>query len=281
MREILFSFLRGEKRLKAVWSIERDGKGGTLAGTAHFTPYRLGKSLERYIAPARTILLEGPLDEESMKEVLERGAQAGGAAAIFDALDPLTLGKIENLFVQPSDVTGPRSLLRSLVPQTRRVLSDLRNLRPWSAFFEIWTNFLKKNGWEFSVDLEALEIATRLKKKIVFLETIEEQVSAMERIPVERFVSFLEKIDEWKTYAEGHARRYLQGDLGAMLGVTSPFPSRCPSIVEERDPVMFERMKPFFERGQALALVGVSHLPGIQNRFRAEGFTVTQATGVR
>lgn len=278
MIERLFSLLRSEKELKTVWSIERSGKRGTLAGTAHFFPHRLGKSLERYIRPAKTVLLEGPLDEESMKKVLERGAQAGGAEAIFDALDPGTLAKIEHLLAPPAEISGPRSILRSIVPQNRRGVSDLRNLRPWRAFFEIWTNFLKRNRWEFSVDLEALEIATRMGKEIVFLETIEEQVSAMEGIPIERFVSFLEKIDEWKTYAEGHARRYLQGDLGAMLGATSPFPSRCPSIVEERDPIMFERMKPFFEEGQALALVGVSHLPGLQNLFRVEGFTVAPVT---
>ena len=73
LKENLFSlFAPKEREFKMVWKIEKDGSGGgLLAGTAHFFPYRLRESLESYIRPARTVLLEGPLDEKSMNRVEE------------------------------------------------------------------------------------------------------------------------------------------------------------------------------------------------------------------
>jgi hypothetical protein len=146
------------------------------------------------------------------------------------------------------------------------------------AFFQIWSNFLKQRGWKYSVDLEALKIARQLRREVVFLETIDEQIAGLEGIPVDRIIRFFQKIDQWEEWARSHSQLYLRGDLGAMLAMSHEFPSRCPSIVESRDPVMFDRMKGYFEEGQVMALVGTTHIPGIQRRFQAEGYRVTQVS---
>lgn len=200
-----------EKELKAVWRIEKNGRGGLLAGTAHFFPYRLGKSLEGFIRPAGTVLFEGPLDEESMNQVVAKASQGEGAEALYEALDPAALKKIKTFLGLPGEGSGSLPLLLSLVSTHSDPLRDhFRSLRPWMAFFEIWAHFVKSKGWGSSVDLEAQEIAARLGKEIRFLETIEEQVAALERIPLERFVRFLEKIDRWEEFARSHARWYLR-----------------------------------------------------------------------
>jgi uncharacterized protein YbaP (TraB family) len=121
-----------------------------------------------------------------------------------------------------------------------------------------------------------LKIARHLRREVVFLETIDEQIAGLEGIPVDRIVRFFQKIDQWEEWAEAHSRLYLRGDLEAMLAMSQEFPSRCPSIVEYRDPVMFDRMKGYFEKGAVMAFVGTTHIPGIQKRFQAEGYRVTQ-----
>ena len=173
-----------EKELRAVWRIEKNGRGGLLAGTAHFFPYRLGKSLEAFIRPARTVLFEGPLDEASMNQVVAKASEGEGAGALYEVLDPAVRREIKKFLGLPGEGSGSLPLLLSIVSRDPDPLREhFRALRPWMAFFEIWAHFLKSKGWRSSVDLEAQQIAARLGKEIRFLETIEEQVAALEGHP--------------------------------------------------------------------------------------------------
>jgi len=274
---ILTIFSSKEKELRTIWRVERDGKEGYLVGTAHFFPYRFKKTLQRQISKARVVLFEGPLDEKNMQRVVEQGSEGGGAAALFEALEAPTINKIKNLM---SSLFLKSGSLPLIIPSGSKAADPFyehfQNLRPWMAFFQIWTHFLKERGWKYSLDLEAWEIATRLRKEIFFLEAIEEQIAALEGISSERFINFLKKIDQWEEYAKTHAQLYLQGKIEAMMAATNEFPSRCPSIVERRDPVMFARMKRFFEKGWAIAFVGTPHIPGIKKRFMEEGYKIHQ-----
>jgi pheromone shutdown protein TraB len=58
--------------------------------------------------------------------------------------------------------------------------------------------------------------------------------------------------------------------------MTGEFPTRCESIIAKRDPIFFKRMKVFFEKGKAVAFVGVGHIPGIRKLFLDEGYRVIQ-----
>ena len=278
LKENLISlFSSGGKELKTVWKVEKDGKVGFLAGTAHFFPYRFQKSLQSYIQSARVIIFEGPLDQKGMDQVVERGSQEGGAANLYGALDAQTIEKIKSHLDQfLAESRSISSFFPFPVQSLDPVVVYFQNSRPWMAFFRIWTHFLRERGWKFSVDLEALKIATRLGKEIVFLETIEEQIAALEGIPLERFIHFFKRIDQWEELAKANVRLYLQGELKTLLACTEGFPSRCPCIVERRDPVMFSRMKKFFENGEATAFIGTPHIPGILSRFEGEGYAIRQ-----
>jgi hypothetical protein len=279
MKEKIISFFFREREIRTIWKVEKDGRFGFLAGAAHFFPYRFTNSLRGYIRQVRVVCFEGPLDESSMGQVVQQGTEKGGARTIYEALDPPTIEKIKALtgdLFRPSD---PFPLIFPFPSKPQDPLSAyFESLRPWMAFFQIWSNFLKQRGWKYSVDLEALKIARQLRREIVFLETIEEQIAGLEGIPVDRIVRFFQKIDQWEEWARDHSRLYLQGDMEAMLAMSQEFPSRCPSIVEHRDPVMFDRMKGYFEKGQVMALVGTTHIPGIQRRFQAEGYRITQVS---
>ncbi len=126
------------------------------------------------------------------------------------------------------------------------------------------------------MDLDAYEIARDAGKEVVFLETIEEQIQALEGIPLERIVAFLKEVDKWSWYAREHVRFYLRGDLDAWPGATMGFPTRCEAILDRRDPVLFERMRVYMERGGAVAFVGVPHVRGIRPLFLQGGFNLVQ-----
>jgi hypothetical protein len=277
MAERIFSLFSKKKEIRTIWKVEKDGRCGFLAGAAHFFPYQLKASLRHYIGQVRVVCFEGPLDESSMNQVVQQGTEKGGAGTVYEALDPQTVRRIKDLtgdLFRPAD---PFPLLFPFPAKPQDPLSGyFESLRPWMAFFQIWSNFLKQRGWKYSVDLEALKIARQLRREVVFLETIDEQIAGLEGIPVDRIIRFFQKIDQWEEWARIHSRLYLRGDLEAMQAMSREFPSRCPSIVENRDPVMFERMKPYFAEGQVMALVGTTHIPGLQKRFRGEGYEVSQ-----
>ncbi len=279
LRKIL-SVFSDERELRTAWKIEKDGTWGFLAGSAHFSPYSFKKSIRRYLEGVRVVCFEGPLDEGGMGQVVQQGLEPGGALAVYEALSAETRQKIKYHLRDYFLTADPFPALFGVSGKTRSPLFDhFQSLRPWMAFFSIWSAFLKQKGWTYSVDLEALELSRRLGKEVVFLETIEEQVAGMEGIPIGRIIAFLEKIDHWEEWARMHSELYLRGDIHAALKVADDFPSRCPSIVENRDPVFFERMKGFFEQGRVMAFLGTSHIPGVQRRFKAEGYRITPVPG--
>jgi uncharacterized protein YbaP (TraB family) len=141
------------------------------------------------------------------------------------------------------------------------------------AFFTIWSAFL---NWKHSMDVEAFHIAQKLGKKIQYLETIEDQLEALDGIPFDRIVNYLNHIEHWKAHKEVFFKAFLEGDLQKFLSMTGEFPTRCDSIFAKRNPIFFKRMKTFFEKGKTAAFVGVAHIPGIQKMFLDEGCQVTQ-----
>jgi uncharacterized protein YbaP (TraB family) len=141
------------------------------------------------------------------------------------------------------------------------------------AFYRIWTGYREKNGWTYTMDRDAWRIAIELGKDVRPLETIEEQVEALNGVPLERIVSFLARTD-WKRYAREYVRHYLAGDLDGLMGTAREFPTFCDSIIHRRDPILYERMAPFFERGNAIAFVGIVHCRKILTLFIESGYRV-------
>lgn len=264
-----------ERSLRMVWDVEYRGLRSTLVGTAHFFPYRFRSALRRLIAGAEVVLLEGPLDEESQRKVVAAGSTRRGAS-LYDALDAETLARINVLLGGPGPPAGASALfwsvLRGSAPPAPA--GDIRQLEPWMAFFHIWTEYRRRDGWLYSVDLDAARTAARMRKDARALESIEEQIATLGRIPLERIVHFLRNVD-WESYRRDYVRHYLEGNLVALTAMARSFPSYCEPVIEDRDPVLLERMMPFLQQGNALALVGIMHCRGLAALLRTRGCSVT------
>ena len=276
----LFSFIRkNERELRTIWKIEKDGRRGYMAGTAHFSPFRYRGSLQRLIQKVQIVLFEGPLDEQSMQRVVELGSAGEGAIALYERLDSQTLNQIRKCTGMTSSGSNPLPLFFPLsAKESDPLYVHFQKFRPWLAFLNLWTKYLQERGWKYSVDLEALEIAGRVGKEIHFLETIDEQVAALEGVPFERFVTFLKKIDLWDEYTKRHVQSYQRGGLEEIMSGTSEFPTRCPSIIENRDPRFYERMKPYLDKAETVAFLGTAHIPGLKKLFLRDGYKVDQVT---
>jgi uncharacterized protein YbaP (TraB family) len=266
-----------EKRLKTVWKIEKEGKTSFLVGTAHFSPYRFGKTLTKLIRGADLTLFEGPLDQESMDRVVQYGRQAENTPSVYQALNPAAIKEInEQLGARSSShaLSTAVSCLDLVRPTTSDFLElHTHGVRPWMAFFTVWSAFL---NWKHSMDMEAFHIARKLGREIQYLETIEDQLEALDGIPFDRIVNYLNHFSHWEVHKELYLKAFLEGDLPKFFSMTGEFPTRCDSILTKRDPIFFERIKSFFPKGKTVAFVGVAHIPGIRKMFLDEGYQVTQ-----
>ena len=263
------------KSLRTVWRVDKDSHTSFLVGTAHFSPYSFEKALTKLIQSVDTVLFEGPLDQESMAKVVQYGQQGENTPSLYKALDPAAIQEInKQLGTQSGASTTADSYLEIIRPTGSDFLKELtRGVRPWMAFFTIWSAFL---NWKHSMDMEAFHIAQKLGKKIEYLETIEDQLAALDGIPFERIINYLNHIKHWRVHKEVFTKAFLEGDIQQFFSMTGEFPTRCESIIAKRDPIFFKRMKVFFEKGKTVAFVGVGHVPGMMRLFLNEGYQVTQ-----
>jgi hypothetical protein len=267
--------LSRERELQMIWEVERAGRRSYLVGTAHFFPYHFRGSLRRYIGAVETVLFEGPLDEEAARKVVEAGSGGMGHPSLLEALDARTIRKIRKDLGRTSEGLSSHAILQGLFGKEVYGLEwdDLKGLKPWAAFFRIWSAYLRSNGWIYNMELDALAIATEMGKDVRFLETIEEQIEALDNVPFERFVHFLKHVS-WNESRREYLRLYLAGDLDGLMARVRAYPTFCDAIIGKRDPVLCERMKPFLEQGKTVAFLGATHCRGIRMRLLDHGHDV-------
>jgi hypothetical protein len=264
------------EKLKMVWALEAEGKTSFLVGTAHFSPYRFERGLTRLHQKVETAWFEGPLDDETLSRVAEYGRNGQGCPSVYDALDPGVLQAINRHFDDRLPHRSAESYLELFgSPSPSFLETHVKGVRPWMALFTLWSGFL---GWKHSLDRDAYHLARRLGKKTRFIETIEEQLAALDGVPFDRIVDYVNRFAHWGEYKKDFVRDYLRGDLQALMSRTTGFPTRCESILGERDRKFFERLRPSFEQGEGVAFLGLSHILPIRKMFSEAGYRVTQIT---
>jgi len=267
------------KEFRMLWRMEINKKISYLAGCAHFFPVSYRSHFKRIIKDLDVTLFEGPLDEGNMDAIRGLSIVHGENDNLLNLIDKDIIRAIEKEFTSFYYKDSFKDYLSILKPDGPSLLKrEIEGLSPWMAFFRIWTIYLRNRGWIYSVDLDAHAVARELKKKIYYLETIEEQVSALEAIPVERITRFISFFDRWEEFAKRHALYYKRGELDTMLKSIIEFPTRYKSIIEDRDPILYKRMRPYMEEGNAIAFVGTTHIKGLHTMFQRDGFHVSRVS---
>ena len=273
-----------EKKLKMIWEVEKNHKRSYLVGTAHFFPHSFKTSLHNCLENVATVIFEGPLDQDNMAKVVKCGADHQSNYHIFDDLDRQSINRITRELAPKCRGRNSFLILNLRKFNVANPLYEMvKGMKPWLAFFTIWSNYLKKKGWIYSVDLEGYTLAEDLGKKIVFLETIEEQVTVLENIARDRIIEFLKRVDQWDELTQDYVRCYLAGDLEQIKSKGLRFPSRHHSVIDHRDKIFYERMLKYLEQGNAVVFVGAPHVPGVSKLLCENGYQIKgpEIPGVR
>lgn len=270
-----FDALPEQRRHAMLWRLDKNGRTSWIGGSAHFFCCSFELSLRRLFENVDTVLLEGPIDSESMDEVDRIGRTPDPETPrVIDFLSEEEIARAERM------VYGPEGLWARLSGRARPRSVDVRDVlagrRRWSAFFTLWTAFLERNGWNHSVDLEVWNTALDMGRSVMGMESLAEQIESLESVPMDRVVKYIRECDFWPKLMESNRKRYLAGDLMGMLGTSAEFPTRTGTIIGIRDQRFRERMRPYIERGGTAVFVGAAHMINLRNMLAEDGFTVTR-----
>ena len=264
-----------QRECAMLWRLDKNGRTSWIGGSAHFFCCSFENSLRRLFENVDTVLLEGPIDSESMDEVDRIGRQLDeGAPRVIDFLSEEDIRRVERMVYGPEGWWARIS--GRIQPRRIDVREVLSTRRQWSAFFTLWTAFLERNGWNNSVDLEVWDTALDMGKSVMGMESLAEQIASLESVPMERVVKYVKECDFWPKLMESNRKRYLEGDLMGMLGTSAEFPTRTGTIISVRDQRFRERMRPYIERGGAAIFVGAAHMINLRRMLAEDGFTVTR-----
>jgi hypothetical protein len=271
----MFSLSSKQKKLKMIWQVQKNGKMSRLVGTAHFFPYSFRHSLRGCLQNARLAIFEGPLDDHNMARVRQAGMDTESSYHIFDELDEETIAAITGALIPVCRMRNSTQFYHYCKNSLKETVYDLvQGMQPWLAFFTLWSTYLQRNGWKYSVDVEGFSVAQELDKKVLFLESIEEQISVLKNISREKIIHFLKQVDHWETLANDYVKSYLKGDLEKLRLSGIRFPSRHHTVIDRRDEIFFERMRAELARGGVVAFLGAPHLKGMSRLLLADGYQV-------
>lgn len=263
-----------ERPFAMLWEIEKNGRISWLGGTAHFFLYSFESSFRHLFQKVDTVLFEGSLDDDFMRRVNEAGKTPIPEKPMLTQFTKAELKALERV------IHGPQGKIAKILglqkPPQINIPWLLSHGLPWYAFFTLWTNYLERLGWQQSVDMEAWRIALAMNKKIVAMESLEEQLESLASLPVERALNFFKSCHTWKQRAHTNLSAYLSGDLERMMGSSAEFPTRTEHIVGRRDQRFRERMRPWLEQGNCAVFVGSAHIVNLRHMLSEDGFRVTQ-----
>lgn len=267
------------KKLRMIWQIQSKNKSSYLIGTTHMFCLKFTKCLIQFIGKSDSVLFECSLDEKTLNKVSLAGLKKTNPS-LYDFVDEETVNRVAQVFINALKRDNTTSIIEPDYLALKKsyfenIKEVLRKKAHWASFFSIWYDFLSHINWKFSMDLEAQSLAKGMKKDIFFLEEPDEQIKAMEGIPPEKIVNFLRQANSWIEYAEKFSKLYLEGKIDELMKVTINFPTRCESIIDRRDPVLFERMLPYVRSGYSLIFVGITHVPGLLKLFQRDGLKIS------
>jgi len=273
-----------------LWRIERQGRPASfLFGTIHSTDERVHKfspAVKSAFNAANRVALElSELASDNPGEAMAKAKNINKLAVYTSGA-----GLAGHLSKAELEALG-RALGTVGVPP-----NAVPAFRPWFAWAALamptCENRRGAAGLAF-LDQRIGRDALKAGKRVIGLETIDDQVGALAGLPEATQVFLLRttlaimdsSVDQWEVLH----RQYLARDLGVILPFTLHLIQRAGfdtslfgrferDLIDRRNITMRNAALPLLQEGNAFIAVGALHLPGkagLVDLFRAAGYTVT------
>lgn len=274
-----------------LWKIEKAGvEPSYLFGTMHVTDPRvtgMTETVRAHLDAARTVVIE-------TVDILDP-AKAQAALLSRPELTMFTDGETLTSLLAEDDL----KLVKDELDRRGIPLLLVSKMKPWMIAGLVATpdcEFARKQQGVDFLDKKIADTATAGGKELLGLESMGEQLAAMNSLPIEFHLRGLVE-----TIRLGHMMPdimatmtdlYLRQEVAMIMPViraASPegldesaedYAEFEEKIIRLRNHVMAERAAPILDRGAAFIAVGAMHLPGDEGvvaLLRKAGYTVTRA----
>lgn len=270
-----------------LWRIERkDVPASYLLGTIHMTDPRvatLSPAVEKAIAETETVALEvADVSSDATSAALAKAAR----------LVLFTDGRTLDKFLSDEEYAKVKKTLSGAgLPGEAAAM-----FRPWVVSMILSVSACERRKVKDGLpvlDMQIASAARRLGMKVVGLETIEGQLSAMAAIPDDQQIAMLRASLKFAHRSndtmETLLQLYLSRDMGAawpfhlalaeQAGISQQsFTAFQKGIVNDRNEHMRDTSLPLIAKGRAFIAVGALHLvgeKGLVALLREKGYTLT------
>ncbi|NRP69461.1 hypothetical protein ILFOPFJJ_00327 [Ensifer psoraleae] len=272
-----------------LWKIESQGSAPSwLLGTMHVTDPRVLAMPEGAVdafTKAAIVIVESD-------EIVD-DKKAAAAIMMRPDLTMFAGDKTINDFLKPED----RVRLESGLKQRGIPLPLVAKMKPWmiASFVALPAcEISRKAAGASFLDKKLAEDAVKEGKTLKGLETLVEQLSAMDSLPVELHLqALIETLALGKTIddvIQTTTDLYLSGDTGMIMPMMKSVSTQTAAsdfgfadfeqrIIIDRNKIMAARAEPILKGGNVFMAVGALHLSGpegLVELLRQRGFTVTR-----
>jgi len=248
----------GAEQKGLLWKIERDGaKPSYLLGTMHSEDERVLKiapEVQRAFDGSTSFTMEVVLDAQTI-------ADAGQAMMFSDGRNlKAVLGN--DLYSKIVPLMAQHNVPEMVLP----------TFKPWAIFL---TLSMPPAQTGVFLDAKLYDAALTQKKVVHGLETVREQLSIFDRMPIEEQIQLVtdavKHFGELNSVFEEMIGIYLKRDLPGLQALNEKYTASDDSklekklmeeLIDKRNVRMVERMAPRLKEGKAFVAVGALHLPG-------------------
>lgn len=269
------------------WKIEKDGvEPSWLLGTMHLSDPRvleMPQGAPEAFAKATTVIVESD-------EITDEKQAAAALLAKPELMMFLDGTSMTDMLSKEDAATLERGLKERGIP-----LAAVAKMKPWilSSFVALPAcEYARKASGASFLDMKLAKDAVAQGKKLVGLETLLEQITALSELPmsfhVQSLVEMLRlgaRMDDMMTTM---IELYQDGQVGMIMPMMKHLDASENSdegyaafeqrVIDDRNHVMAKGATPHLEKGNVFMAVGALHLPGevgVIELLRKSGFTLT------
>jgi len=262
-----------------VWRVQSDSTTAYLQGSIHLLSedaYPLPEAIESAFKASEQIVLEMDLsvmtDPDAQIEMMVKGMLPRGQS-LSDILSPKTL-----------------ELAEACAADVGMSMVAFKHYKPWMFVMVLTATRLQQLGFsaQHGIDWHFYQRAKELKKNIIGLETLDEQLALFESMVAGDQDAFVrQSLEDFATIEEELAAiisSWNQGDLigleKVLLDNLRNYPNVHRILIRERNARWMKTLEEVMQSGKtSMIIVGAGHLPGkdgLVALLRARGYSIEQ-----
>jgi uncharacterized protein len=253
------------------WEISGPGlsKPSYLFGTIHLIceqDFKLSKEVEEKLKDSEALIMEVDMDDPALALSMLAKMQNEEGESITDYLTEKEY----------------QAIRQKLIERTGVDLDMLKNMRPFMLMSLIYPNLLECEIKSYENEL--MKLAKSQQLEIRGLESVDDQLSVFDQIPLEEqyrsFFEYAENLDKGRQEFRKLIATYLREDIELLVKMVSESPeykAYQDILLDKRNQNWISPMEELMNEGSMFFAVGAGHLggeKGLLKLLKQEGYTL-------